>query len=101
MKKMISLLLIGFTLASCSLLRIHKLDVEQGNVFTQENVEKLRVGMTESEVKEVMGTPVLINIFTPNRIDYIYTLEPGHGRMSEKRLALIFQGGRLQEIRRE
>ena len=80
-------------------LRPHKMDIEQGNVFTLEEVSKLKPGMSESQVKGIMGTPVLVNIFTPNRMEYVYTFQPGHQNRLEKRVSCIFVAGRLQEIK--
>lgn len=97
MKKIISLVLMGCLLSGC-FLRPHKMDIAQGNVFTQEEVSKLKVGMSETQVKEIMGTPVLINIFTPNRVEYVYTFQPGYQNRVEKRVSCIFESGRLREI---
>src|SRR5689334_9608956 len=100
MKKIISLVLMGCLLSGCSFFRIHKMDIEQGNVFTQEDVSRLHTGMSESEVKSIMGTPTLVNIFTPNRIDYLYVWRPGYGQPTEKRVTCLFQNGRLREVLR-
>lgn len=102
MKKIISLVLMGclLSLSGCSLFRIHKMDIEQGNVFTQEDVSRLHKGMSESQVKSIMGTPTLVNIFTPNRMDYIYVWRPGYGQVTEKRVICLFQNGRLTDIQR-
>ncbi|OGT42181.1 MAG: hypothetical protein A3F42_02685 [Gammaproteobacteria bacterium RIFCSPHIGHO2_12_FULL_37_34] len=85
-------------LSSCSLFRVHKLDVEQGNIITQENINQLQRGMTESQVKTIMGDPILINVFTPKRLNYIYTYQKGYEKMMIKRVVLIFDDGRLQEV---
>lgn len=99
MKKIIPLIiLMSFVFSGCSLFQVHKLDIEQGNIITQENVSRLHIGMTEAQVKQVMGNPVLLNIFSPNRLDYVYTFQAGHGERTEKRLTLIFVRGRLQSI---
>lgn len=93
-------MLVGLALSGCSLLRTHKLDIDQGNIITQENVARLHLGMSEAEVKQIMGNPVLVNIFSPNHLDYIYAFKPAYGEMQEKRLICIFQGGRLSEIQK-
>lgn len=98
MKKLISLTLIALILSSCSLFRIHKMDIEQGNIITQEKIDQLRPGMSEMQVKEIMGTPVLINMFSPNRVDYVYTLQQGYSKMQERRVTCIFRGTILKEV---
>ena len=94
MKNLISLVLISFLLSGC----VHKRDIMQGNIIKQEDVARLHTGMTEGQVREVMGDPVLVNVFTPNQLNYVYTFEPGHQKMTEKRLIIIFKGGRVKEI---
>jgi len=98
MKKIISLVLIGFILSGCSLFRIHKRDIAQGNIITQGEVSRLHIGMTPLQVKEIMGNPVLVNIFSNERLEYVYTFQPGYGNRVEKRLICLFQYGRLREI---
>ena len=83
-----------FALSGC----IHKMDIEQGNVITPEMVANLHTGMSEEQVKNLMGTPMLSNTFDNNRIDYVYTYKPAHGKMTENNITLIFHNHRLQQI---
>lgn len=72
------LLLGGCSLKRPKLPRVHKLTVQQGNVITQEMIDKLKPGMTRSQVAFIMGEPVVRNSFNDDRWDYIYTIEmPG------------------------
>ena len=96
MKNAITLILLGLALSGC----IHKMDVQQGNIFTQEEVSRLHPGMTEAQVRNIMGSPALVNVFTTNELAYVYTFKPGHGDLVEKRVVCIFQFGTLREIRR-
>jgi len=73
-----SLLISGCTLKRPKLPRVHKLTVQQGNVITQKMIDKLKPGMTRSQVAFIMGEPVVRNSFNDHRWDYIYTIElPG------------------------
>lgn len=85
-------LLIASLLASaCAFPRLYRATVQQGNVITQEMVNKLTPGMTRSQVAFIMGEPVLKNSFNDNRWDYIYRVElPGYYE-EEKRLTLYFE----------
>lgn len=94
MKNLISLALIGLLLTGC----IQRIPIEQGNIICENDVRLLRTGMSEDDVKAVMGNPVMVNLFTPNRMEYIYTYQLGNNRMTAKRLTLIFAGGRLRQI---
>lgn len=75
----------------CSLPRVHKVTVQQGNVITQDMIDRLKPGMTRSQVAYVMGEPVFRNSFDEDRWDYIYTLEiPGYYD-EKKRVSLYFE----------
>lgn len=94
MKKILIVLLTLCVLTGC----VHKMDVEQGNIITQDMINKIHVGMTLAAVKDIIGTPVLINTFADNRVDYVYTFKPGYGAFTEKYITLTFAHGRLKTI---
>lgn len=96
MKKIITLILMGFALSGC----IHKMDVQQGNIFTEEEVQRLRPGMSEAQVKYIMGSPMLVNVLTTNEVAYVYTNKPGNGSFTEKKVVCVFEYGTLREIRK-
>jgi outer membrane protein assembly factor BamE len=96
MKKIIPLTLFCVLLASCSF--VHKMDINQGNIYTQAEVSRLHSGMSTSEVKNILGTPVMVNVLSDNRLDYVYTNQPGHEEMTEKRLTCFFKNDRLVRI---
>lgn len=97
-------ILFAFTLLSflsgCSLFQIRHMEIEQGNVFSPEMVNELHTGMTEVDVRYVMGSPVLINTFSDNRVDYVYTLKHAGVLKAEKSVTLTFVNGRLRSISR-
>lgn len=98
MYKRLSVLLTTLLLTSCSYLHVHKQEITQGNIITPANVSRLHRGMSQDEVEQVMGTPTLSNIFSPNRVEYVYTNQPGGGVISEKKVTCLFSNGRLVEI---
>jgi outer membrane protein assembly factor BamE len=53
-------------------LGVYKLDINQGNYLSQDMVDKLRVGQTKPQVRQLLGTPLLVSPFRENRWDYIY-----------------------------
>ena len=87
---------LALTLGACSLPKfqwpwVHKITVQQGNVITQQMVDRLEPGMTRAQVAYVMGEPVLKNPFNKDRWDYIYTIDiPGYTQ-TEQRLSLFFE----------
>ena len=83
--KYIYVAFLAFSVGGCSLSqlklpelkipRVYKLSVQQGNVITQEMVDRLKPGMTRNQVEFVMGKPVLGDPFNDDQWVYIYTLE--------------------------
>jgi outer membrane protein assembly factor BamE len=92
--------LIILTLSSCSFLHVRKPIIQQGNIITTEDVSRLHPGMSPQQVAEIMGQPVLNNVFASNRIEYVYTYEDGSNPRLDKRLVCVFSNGRLVEILR-
>ncbi|MCY4013912.1 MAG: outer membrane protein assembly factor BamE [Gammaproteobacteria bacterium] len=75
---MIVLPLTAALCVACTLPRVYRLSVQQGNVITQEMIDGLKPGMSREQVAYVMGQPVIRNPFDDSRWDYVYTLRvPG------------------------
>ena len=79
-------------------LSVHKIDVQQGNIITDDMIELLRPGLTEDQVQYVMGTPLLIDTFNPNHWDYVYRYLQGDGQVEERRVRVVFKQGRVSSI---
>jgi outer membrane protein assembly factor BamE len=63
---------------------VYKLDINQGNYLSQDMVDKLKVGQTKTQVRQFLGTPLLISPFRENRWDYIYEFTR-QGQVTEHR----------------
>lgn len=75
-KAAILTVLLGFaSISGCSFPGVYKLNVQQGNIVTQDMLDKLRPGMTARQVVFVMGNPVLQPALNASHWDYLYTLE--------------------------
>lgn len=79
-------------LAGCSLPGVYKIDIQQGNVITQDMIDQLRPGMTRRQVRFIMGNPLITDTFHANRWDYLYSLQPGGGTRQQERISLLFDG---------
>src|SRR5690349_22824375 len=91
---LLTLLLCACLLTGC-FLKPHKIDVQQGNYLDQATILKLKPGMTRSQVRFLLGTPLIADPFHPERWDYMY-LDRKKGKLkSEKRLTLYFDGDKL------
>ncbi len=77
---------------------VYKLKIDQGNIITQEMVNKLQPGMTRSQVQFVMGSPLLADPFHENRWDYVYTLQDSKGKRTEQHLAVYFVDDKLSRL---
>ena len=74
---------------------VYKIDINQGNYLSQDMVDKLKVGMTPAQVKQVLGTPLVISPFRPDRWDYVYEYSR-QGRVVEHRnFTLYFADGKV------
>ncbi len=96
----IFVLFVIFQLAGCSLLPdfLYRIDVQQGNVVTQEMVETLRPGMTKAQVRFVMGSPLIVDAFRENRWDYVYLQREKGDLVEQMRLTIFFEDERLVRI---
>jgi len=74
---------------------VYKIDVNQGNFVTQDLVEKLKVGQSKSQVRLILGTPLLADAFHANRWDYVYRFESGGRMLDERKFAVQFQDDKL------
>jgi len=85
-------------LSGCGWPRVHKVIVQQGNVISQQMIDKLKPGMTRSQVAYIMGEPVVRNTFNDSRWDYVYTLEnPGRYELSSS-ISLFFYNDKLSHF---
>ena len=76
----------------------HKIDIPQGNVLSQEMIDKLKPGMTQSQVRFILGTPLIVDPFHTNRWDYIYRLEKEGRLLESRRVTVVFENERLKEL---
>lgn len=87
-------LLLATVISGCSsvprIVNEYKIDVQQGNVLTQEMVSQLKPGLTKDQVRYILGTPVLSDVFHANRWDYIYRLQEGSTGSVEMRKFTTF-----------
>ena len=69
---------------------IHKVSVQQGNIVSQDMVDKLKIGMTKIQVQYIMGTPLIVDTFDPSRWDYYYTIVDSNNNKTEQQVSLRF-----------
>lgn len=77
---------------------LYRPDIQQGNLISQEAVAQLKPGMPADQVRYLMGTPVLINVFDSSRWDYIYTYQPGKGDLRSKQVVVHFADNVVESV---
>lgn len=75
----------------------YKIEIVQGNFVSKEQVQALQRGMLRSQVKEVLGTPLMSSVFHADRWDYVFTLKRQGVEPQSRKLTLFFQGDQLDK----
>jgi outer membrane protein assembly factor BamE len=68
----------------------YRIDIQQGNVLSQEQVSQLRPGLTQEQVRFILGTPMLVDMFHADRWDYVYRFQNGRTDAVETRRFTVF-----------
>ncbi len=76
----------------------YTIEIQQGNYVSQEMVSQLKPGMSKEQVRFVMGTPLVTDIFHADRWDYVYYLKVPGGKPQERKLAAFFKDGKLVRV---
>ena len=97
LRRGLSLLIIvsSFVLCAC----VYRVDVQQGNLLEDSDIDAVQVGMTRSQVRFLLGTPVIADTFHQERWDYIYYFRQGRKRKAERHWMIVyFDGDRVSRI---
>lgn len=93
--------LLALIVAACTVpnwLSPYRIEVQQGNFVTQDMVARLKPGMTRSQVRFALGTPLLTDVFHQDRWDYVFVLNKD-GRVAEKRtVTVVFVDDKLYRV---
>ena len=77
---------------------VYKIDVEQGNIVTQEMADQLKPGMSRRQVRFILGTPLVEDTFNPDRWDYPYVKRNGDDILEQSALVVEFEGDSLVRV---
>jgi len=81
---------------------VYQAALSQGNLLDQEDVDQVEVGMTRSQVRFLLGTPMIADPFHENRWDYVYFLRIGREKATAKRwISVFFEGDSVSEVVRD
>ncbi len=76
----------------------YRIDVRQGNYVDQSMIAQLRRGMTRDQVRFVMGSPLVSDIFHDDRWDYVYRFQPGKGAVQQRIISVFFVDEYLDHV---
>ena len=85
--------------SSVPIVKPFKMDIQQGNVVTSKMLLQLKPGMTKSQVKFIMGTPLIVDSFHSNRWDYFYQMRQAGKIKEQRRVILDFENELLTRVR--
>lgn len=78
---------------------VYRPTIQQGNLLKSEDVDQVTVGMTRSQVRYLLGTPMVADPFDPQRWDYIYTLQRGRERHRDRAHYIVhFEGDKVSRV---
>jgi outer membrane protein assembly factor BamE len=69
---------------------VYRMTVQQGNFLDPKQVSQLQVGMTRSQVRFLLGTPMLPDAFDRDRWDYLYYEKIGRLKKPDQRRLTVF-----------
>ena len=95
MQKLLIHFILGMTLTLQGACTVHKAEIQQGNVVTPDALTQIKTGMSKKQVTFLLGTPLIIDPFHPDRWDYVYALK---GETRQQRISLWFENDVLSRI---
>ena len=76
----------------------YRMEIVQGNVVTREMAAGLKPGLTRVQVRELLGSPLLTDIFHADRWDYVYWRDRPGAKREQRKLTVYFEDGKLTRL---
>ena len=92
---------VALLVAGCNLITPYKMDIQQGNVITQNMLARVQPGMTRSQVRFALGTPLVVDPFRGDRWDYVYLYSKRGIVTEQRRIVVVFKDDKLARIEGE
>ncbi|HEY2682805.1 MAG TPA: outer membrane protein assembly factor BamE [Steroidobacteraceae bacterium] len=78
---------------------VYRINIQQGNYLDQAAVNQVKPGMTRSQVRYLLGTPLVADSFNKERWDYIYYLKKGRSlHLDSRRVTVYFEGEKVASL---
>jgi outer membrane protein assembly factor BamE len=92
-------LLLGLAMGALASGCVYRINIQQGNFLDQTAVEQVKPGMTRSQVRYLLGTPMVADPFEKERWDYIYYLKKGrNSHVDSRRVTVYFDGDKVAKL---
>lgn len=88
----------GLTPVITSVIQPYRIDVRQGNFVSQDMVAQLKPGLTRDQVRFILGSPLVADMFHADRWDYVYRFQKGWGEPEQRVLTVFFQDNKLTRV---
>ena len=102
-KMRIFLLVLSLLVTACSSslpsIKPYKMPIQQGNLVTSKMMMQLKPGMTKTQVRFVMGTPLISDSFHKDQWDYFYQMEKDGAIIEKRRVTLMFEKDLLAKVK--
>jgi outer membrane protein assembly factor BamE len=93
-----TLIMLALLASAC----VYRVDVQQGNLLEDSDIEAVQLGMTRNQVRFLLGTPVVGDVSHEDRWDYIYYFRQGRSRTADRSWMIVyFDGDRVREIQKD
>ncbi len=90
---------LALALAALSTACVYRINIQQGNFLNQSAVDQVKAGMTRSQVRYLLGTPMVADSFNKERWDYIYYLKKGRNQhVDSRRVTVYFDGDKVAKL---
>jgi outer membrane protein assembly factor BamE len=90
---------LALTLGALCSACVYRINIQQGNYLDQAAVNQVQPGMTRSQVRYLLGTPMVADSFDKERWDYIYYLKKGHSQhVDTRRVTVYFDGDKVAKL---
>ncbi|MSQ80935.1 MAG: outer membrane protein assembly factor BamE [Candidatus Methylopumilus sp.] len=103
MKMRIFLLIITLLLSACSStlpsIKLYRMPIQQGNFVTSKMMMQLKPGMTKTQVRFVMGTPLINDSFHKDQWDYFYQMQKDGVIIEQRRVIFTFEKDLLAKVK--
>jgi outer membrane protein assembly factor BamE len=105
-RRIVLTLLVALALSACgsfngasnrlvNVITPYKIDIVQGNFVSREQADALKPGMSRTQVRDILGTPLLTDIFHADRWDYVFTFQRQGVAPQARRVTVFFKGDAL------